>query len=164
MLPQTLLYLLHIALAAAQTNTQLPLSSVLSFTPQSIPNPPIFTLPPSDLLAVSVALCSGDSQSSLPRFFLTNDTSSGTPGSNGGKNVFEILLNQGMGNWTGPASGGGLLAVENAGQTSFEVAASNSGEPSTFSIRFPSITPATITMDLRQNIFRSSVYMNSRVH
>lgn len=133
MLPHTLLYLLHVALVAAQANTQLPLNRVLSFTPISIPNPPVFILPPSNLLAVSVAVCFGDLQSSLPRFFVTNDTSSGTPGSNGGNNVFEILLNQGMGNWTGPAGGGGLLAFENVGQTSFEVAASNNGKHPDFS-------------------------------
>jgi calcium channel MID1 len=128
MLPHALLCLLQAVLIAAQTRQQLQLNALSSFTSQSIPNPPVFSLPSSDTLAVSVALCSGDSQSSLPRFFVTNDTSVGVPGSEGGTNVFEISLDAGLGNWTGLASKGGVLAVENAGQTSFEVGVSNSGE------------------------------------
>jgi hypothetical protein len=77
------------------------------------------------VLAISIAVCS---QSSLPRFFVTNDTSLSIPGSGGGANVFEIVLNAGLGNWTGLASEGGVLAVENVDQTSFEVGVSNSGE------------------------------------
>ena len=129
MLPQTLLiFLLDAALVAAQVGKTLSLNSLALFTPQSLPNPPIFTLPSSDVLAVSVAVCSGNSQSGLPRFFVTNDTSTGTPSSNGGTNVFEILLNEGMGNWTGFGGNGGLLAVENGGKVSFEIGVTSSGE------------------------------------
>ncbi|KIM79387.1 hypothetical protein PILCRDRAFT_823657 [Piloderma croceum F 1598] len=127
MLPHALLCLLQAALITAQTRQQLSLNSLSSFSPQSLPNPPAFSLPSSDALAVSVAVCSGDLQSSLPRFFVTNDTSVGIPGSGGGTNVFEIFLDAGLGNWTGLASNGGVLAVENAGQTSFEVGVSNTG-------------------------------------
>lgn len=42
--------------------------------------------------------------------------------------MFEIVLNKGLGNWTGFANGGGILAVENAGQTSFEVGAASGSE------------------------------------
>jgi calcium channel MID1 len=128
MLPHALVWLLDAALVSAQTRQQLSLNSLSSFTPQSLPNPPAFSLPSSDVLAVSVAVCSGDSQSSLLRFFVTNDTSVGIPGSGGGKNVFEIVLDAGLGNWTGLASNGGVLAVENVDQTSFEVGTSSSGE------------------------------------
>lgn len=128
MLPQTLLCLLSAAIVAAQNRQQLSLNAVAPFTPQTLPNPPVFTLPSSDLLAVSVAVCSGDSQSGLPRFFVTNDTSAGTPGPGGGSNVFEIVLNKGLGNWTGIGANGGVLAIENAGQISFEVGLSSSGE------------------------------------
>lgn len=129
MLPQTLLiFLLDAALVAAQVGKTLSLNSLALFTPQSLPNPPIFTLPSSDVLAVSVAVCSGNSQSGLPRFFVTNDTSTGTPSSNGGTNVFEILLNEGMGNWTGFGGNGGLLAMENGGKVSFEIGVTSSGE------------------------------------
>lgn len=128
MLPKALLCLLYAALAAAQSNQQLSLNALASFTPQSLPNPPVLLLPSSDLLAVSVAVCSGDSQSSVPRFFVTNDTSIGAPGSNGGDNVFEIVLTNGLGNWTGLAGGGGVIAIESVGQTSFEIGLSNSGE------------------------------------
>lgn len=127
MLPHPLLCLLQAALVTAQARQQLSLNALSPFNPQSVPNPPAFTLPPSDVLAVSVAVCSGDSQSSLPRFFVTNDTSVGIPGSGGGANIFEIMLDAGLGNWTGLASNGGMLAVENIGQTSFEVGVSNSG-------------------------------------
>lgn len=137
MLPQTLLiFLLDVALVAAQNSQTLSLNGLASFTPQTLPNPPTFTLPSSDVLAVSVAVCSGNSQSGLPRFFVTNDTSTGTPSSNGGSNVFEIVLNEGMGNWTGFGGNGGLLAVENGGQVSFEIGVTSSGEPyfTTFSL------------------------------
>jgi len=127
MLPHALLCLLHAALVAAQAKPILSLNALSSFNPQSLPNPPAFSLPSSDVLAISVALCSGNSQSP-PRFFVTNDTSVGIPGQGGGPNVFEIVLSAGLGNWTGVASNGGVLAVENAGQTSFQVGVSNGGE------------------------------------
>jgi calcium channel MID1 len=126
MLPHALLCLLQAALIAAQTRQQLTLNSLSPFSSQSLPNPPAFSLPSSDALTVSVAICSGDLQ--LPRFFVTNDTSIGIPGSGGGINVFEIFLDAGLGNWTGLAGNGGVLAVENTGQTSFEVGVSNTGE------------------------------------
>lgn len=128
MLPPLLcLCLLSAGLIVAQTAQILTLNSVISITPSTLPNPPTFSLPTSDKLVVSIAVCSGDTTTSLPRFFVTNDTSSGTPSSSGGNNVFEITLNAGMGNWIGIGNGGGLLAVENAGQTSFEIGISNGG-------------------------------------
>lgn len=38
--------------------------------------------------------------------------------------MFEIVLDAGLGSWTGVGTVGGLLAVENAGQTSFEIGVS----------------------------------------
>lgn len=42
--------------------------------------------------------------------------------------MFEIVLESGQGNWTGVAAGGGILAVENAGQTDFEIGVSSGGK------------------------------------
>ena len=135
MLSHPLLCLLQATLVAAQARQQLSLNALSAFNPKTLPNPPAFTLPSSNVLAVSVAVCSGNSQSSLPRFFLTNDTSVGTPGPGGGANVFEIVLTAGLGNWTGVASNGGVLAVQNASQFSFEVGVSNSSASFLFLFR-----------------------------
>ncbi|KIJ67288.1 hypothetical protein HYDPIDRAFT_173886 [Hydnomerulius pinastri MD-312] len=97
----------------------LTLNSVTSFASSSLPSPALFGLPSSSQLTVSVAICS--SQASSARFFLTNSTSGNVPGPGGGRDVFEIPLDNGYGQWTGLASGGGLLSVDNIGQGSFEV-------------------------------------------
>lgn len=125
MLPETLLCLLNAALVLAQTRRELPLNSNSPFSPSSAPNPPVFSLPRSNDLSITVALCS--SGNSSPRFFVTNSSSVDTPGSSSGKDVFEIVLNGGYGNWTGPFRDGGVLAVENVGQTSFELGVSDEG-------------------------------------
>ncbi|KAJ7086140.1 stretch-activated cation channel Mid1 [Mycena belliarum] len=123
MLPPTLLLLLNAALSVAQTRQTLPIGYVVS--EKLAPNPPFFTIPTASQLAISVAMCSGTTDAALPRFFVTNSSSDASPGSSGGDNVFEIVLNQGHGNWTGTFPSGGVLGVEDAGQIPFEIGVSS---------------------------------------
>src|ERR1700733_13686338 len=118
MLPETLLCLLNALLVFAQTQQQqLALNVVSSFTSSNIPNPPLFTLPQSNSLSVTVALCTATSP---PRFFVSN--SSSTPQES------EITITDGHGTWTGPVGGNAVLYVEAApGQSSFELAVSEDG-------------------------------------
>ncbi|KAJ6570131.1 stretch-activated cation channel Mid1 [Mycena vulgaris] len=122
MLPATLVLLLNAALSVAQTRPTLSIDYVL---PERAPNPPYFTIPTASQLAISVALCSGTTDTPVPRFFVTNSSSDASPGSAGGDNVFEIILNQGHGNWTGTFPSGGVLGVEDAGQMPFEIGVSD---------------------------------------
>ncbi|GLB42783.1 putative aryl-alcohol oxidase [Lyophyllum shimeji] len=64
-------------------------------------------------------------QAAVYMFFVTNSTSSGVPGPGGGLDVFEIVVKDGYGNWTGIFVDGGVLAVENVGQASFELGISD---------------------------------------
>ncbi|KAG6917218.1 hypothetical protein DXG01_003423 [Tephrocybe rancida] len=123
MLPEALLCLLSAALAAAQSRKILSLNSNSAFSPSTTPTPAVFDLPTAANLTISVALCSATS--SLPRFFVTNSSSSGVPGSGGGIDVFEIQLTNGLGSWTGIFDDGGVLAVEDLQQTSFELGVSD---------------------------------------
>ncbi|OCH89949.1 hypothetical protein OBBRIDRAFT_777729 [Obba rivulosa] len=127
LLPQSLLCLIQVYLTLAQ-HTQLTLDNLASFSASTLPNPPTFSLPTSGNLSVSIALCSSQA-TSLPRFFLTNDSSISQPGPSdlGQPNVYEIFLDDfGLGNWTGPVNSQGVLAVSNIGQSTFEVGVSNS--------------------------------------
>lgn len=128
MLPETLLSLLNVAVVVAQSRQALSLNSVSSFNPRTLPNPPSFSLPVSSILTVSVALCSNNSAGFIPRFFVTNSSTVNNPGSSGGPDVFEVPLNGGHGNWTGVFPDGGVLAVENVANISFEVGVSDKGE------------------------------------
>ena len=123
MLPETLLCLLNVAFVFAQTRQQLSLNVISSFTPSNIPNPPLFTLPQSKNLSITVALCS---TAAVPRFFLSN-SSSAVPGSGSGPQGTEITITDGYGEWTGPVSDGSVLSVEGAGTSSFELAVSEDG-------------------------------------
>ncbi|KAG6841647.1 hypothetical protein C0991_008632 [Blastosporella zonata] len=123
MLPETLLCLLSAALAAAQSRQKLSLNSNTAFSPSNTPNPAVFTLPSAENLAISVALCSATT--SQARFFVTNSSSSGVPSSAGGTDVYEIQVTGGLGNWTGTFADGGVLAVEDVEQTSFELGVSD---------------------------------------
>ncbi|KAJ7647463.1 stretch-activated cation channel Mid1 [Roridomyces roridus] len=118
------LLLLHVARAAAQNRPLLTLDNVYS---QSAPSPPFFTLPSASQLAISVALCSGNLDTAVPRFFVTNSSSTASPGSGGGDDVFEIILSQGQGSWTGVFPSGGVVGVEGAGQMPFEIGVSQDG-------------------------------------
>lgn len=129
MLPETLLFLLNGAIALAQTRQELQLNSIASFSTANLSNLPTFELLPAQhLLTISIALCSGSLQDPLPRFFVTNSTESTdkelTTGT--GPNVFEIVLGDGFGHWTGLFFDGGALGVEtNAAQVTFEVGVSS---------------------------------------
>lgn len=124
MLPETLLCLLNAALVFAQSRQQLSLNVVSSFTPSNIPNPPLFTLPQSKNLSITVALCSGTAP---PRFFVSNSSNNSVPGSGGGPQGTEITITNGLGKWIGPIGDGGVLSVGAAGQSSFELAVSEDG-------------------------------------
>ncbi|KAJ6630945.1 stretch-activated cation channel Mid1 [Mycena sp. CBHHK59/15] len=122
MLPTALLLLLNAAIAVAQTRKLLSIDYVVS---ELAPNPSYFTIPTASQLAISVALCSGTADTAVPRFFVTNSSSDASPGSGGGGDVFEIVLNRGHGNWSGAFPSGGVLGVEDAGQMPFEIGVSN---------------------------------------
>ncbi|KAF5378079.1 hypothetical protein D9615_007626 [Tricholomella constricta] len=125
MLPETLLCLLNAGIALAQAKQQLPLNSNSQFSPSNPPNPPVFSLPTAANLTITVALCS--STNSPPKFFVTNSSSAGVPGPGGGDDVFEIAVEEGHGSWTGIFDDGGVLAVQDIGQTSFELGISDQG-------------------------------------
>ncbi|KAF7330272.1 putative acetate kinase [Mycena venus] len=123
MLPAALLLLLNAALSAAQTRTTLQTGFVTTIS--TAPNPPFFILAAADQLAVSIALCKGTTDTPGPRFFLTNSSTTASPGPDGGDNVFEIVLDQGHGSWTGTFPSGGVLGVTNVPPTmTFEIGVS----------------------------------------
>ena len=75
--------------------------------------PPLFSLPSSSQLTVSIASCSSPS-SNPPRVFVSNSSDSQLiPGPNGGADVFEVILGSlGLGNLTLDAGDTtGVLAV-----------------------------------------------------
>ncbi|KAF4565607.1 stretch-activated cation channel mid1 [Pleurotus pulmonarius] len=122
MLPEALLLLLHSSIVYAQARQPLSLNNVARI---STLNQPFFVIPSVATQAtVSVALCVAGSS---PRFFISNSSTSDSPGSAGGPDVFEIPLDEGQGSWTGGFPNGGVLGVENPGQTSFEVGLSDNG-------------------------------------
>ena len=131
MLSQTLLCFLSTVIAAAQTVREpLPLNEVISIAQST--TPPVFTIPNGPSLTITVASCSDTTGGSDQRFFLTNSNSD--PSSNpvpGGDGVVEVILNQGLGLFTGPFPNGVVLSV--SGQGSFEVGASDSGKRSRIS-------------------------------
>ena len=126
MLPQTLLCLLSAVITAAQTvRRPLLLNEVMSVAQST--TPPVFTIPNGPSLTITVASCSDSAGGSDQRFFLTNNNPdpSSDPGP-GGDGVVEIVLNQGLGLFTGPFPNGGVLSVSDQG--SFEVGVSDSGK------------------------------------
>jgi calcium channel MID1 len=129
MLPETLICLLNAALVLAQSRQQVTLNSFLSLNTQSL-SASSFLLPSADNLSVSVALCSGNIGSSTTRFFVTNASTTVDPGPQGGTDVFEINMNNGLGIFSGPFPNGGILAVDNENDEtlSFQIGASNNGK------------------------------------
>lgn len=128
MLPEALLCLLSATLAFAQARTPLALNAVAPFTSSSLPQSASFALPPSQNLALSVAICSDSTP--IPRFFISNISNSDSqdnPSSAGGPDVFEISVQNGQGNWTGIFPNGGLFAVEQNGAqgVSFQIGVSD---------------------------------------
>lgn len=128
MLPLALICLLQAQLAVSQSPVQLALNSVYTSPPFSRSGPTLFSFPTSSSnVSVSVALCAA--ASSAPRFFVSNDSNVQRPSQNdvGDMGVYEITLNDGYGEWTGPFGDGGYLAVSNAGQVPFEIGVSDEG-------------------------------------
>ncbi|KAF5376385.1 hypothetical protein D9757_008659 [Collybiopsis confluens] len=126
MLPETLICLLNAALIQA-ASVQLSLNTVISLNAQTLPSPPTFSVPAAQDLTITVAFCS--TGTSLPRFFVTNSSSVDDPGPDGGQDVFEISVDEGLGTFTGIFSDGGVLAVDADSSTSFifEIGASDNG-------------------------------------
>lgn len=122
-LPLTLLAL--ILYAADTRQQQLSLDAVTTFSSAST-----LTLPSHDgNVAISVALC-GNPGRATPRVIFTNSsTETPTDVNIGAQDVFEILIEEGVGNWTGSIGQGGRLAITGTGQTQYEVGVStNAGE------------------------------------
>ena len=120
-LPLTLLTLiLYIAETRQQQQQQLNLDTVSTFSSASTLTIPSYA---GDVV-ISVALC-GNPEGTTPQVIFTN-SSMGTPtdANVGMEDVFEILIEEGIGNWTGPIDQGGRLAITNTGQTKYEVGVS----------------------------------------
>lgn len=115
------LALLSLVLYVADTQQQqLNLDAVSTFTSAST-----LTLPSHDGdVAISVALC-GNPGGAIPRVIFTNSsTETPTDVNIGAQDVFEILIEEGVGNWTGSIGQGGRLAITDTGQTQYEVGVS----------------------------------------
>ncbi|KAK0200410.1 stretch-activated cation channel Mid1 [Desarmillaria ectypa] len=150
MFPETLWCLLNVAIVVAQTKQQLSLNTVSSFNESST-----FTLPESSSLTVSVALCS---LASSARFFVTNTSADAdNPGPNGGTDVYEILLNEGYGNFAGVFTNGGVLLAENTSEAIFEVGVSESEPMHKILTDPPSLGDTTAT----QAIIFSPVFLET---
>ncbi|KIY68283.1 hypothetical protein CYLTODRAFT_436665 [Cylindrobasidium torrendii FP15055 ss-10] len=118
-LPQSLWLLVTAALAAAQTRQTLSLEKIQAATKSQT-----FTIPAAANLTVSVAVC--DTGTS-PTFFVTNSSSNAQdPGHSAGTDIYQITLENGMGNFTGSFASGGVLSVETS-NPGYEVAVSEFG-------------------------------------
>ncbi|KAK7472238.1 stretch-activated cation channel mid1 [Stygiomarasmius scandens] len=128
MLQATLICLVNAALVLAQSRQRISLNSPSSFDTQNLTGTS-FLLPRADILSVSVALCSGNLGSSTTRFFVTNASTTDDPGPEGGIDVFELNMENGLGVFQGVFTDGGILAVDNEDNEdlSFQIGASNNG-------------------------------------
>jgi hypothetical protein len=112
----------------AQSATSLALDVPVSLS-GTTSSPSLFSLPASQNLSVSIALCA--STSSKLQFFVSNSSTIRNPGPNSGsQDVFQIPLGSGgSGSWSGVVeNGAGTLAVYNlASSDSLQVAASEHG-------------------------------------
>lgn len=131
MLPQSLLLLSGAILAAAQSRQFLQINQIASFDTQTLSRPSL-AIPqsPESQLSISVALCSASNLK--PRFFITNRGNSDSindPGPLNGPGVFEIVLRDGQGSWTGWMPSGGLIFIvsDSSSSLSFDVGVSTSG-------------------------------------
>ena len=116
------LALLSLVLYFADTRQQqqLNLDAVSRFSSASTVSLPSH----SGSVAISVALC-GTPEGTTPQVIFTN-SSTGIPteANVGMQDVFDIPIDEGLGNWTGLISEGGRLAITNTGQTQYEVGVS----------------------------------------
>lgn len=137
-LPESiLLFLLYLAFPLPQAhalsspiplNTPVPLGAVnLTST-----NPATFTLPnpsSSSFLSVSIALCSNST--TIPQFWVSNNSDSATPGPSGGTDVYQLSIDEnGMANMTLSVQGGNTVTLAVWGASSdddIEIGASDQG-------------------------------------
>jgi calcium channel MID1 len=128
MLPHGLLLLLLASLTPTQAQNVLQLDSVSEFSGNKLSSTPTFSFPSSSQLSVSIALCTNGTQT--PTFFITNNTAldGSAVASGSGDDVWEIDVENGYGNWTGPALDGGLIVGNNLGSARFQIALSTEGE------------------------------------
>ena len=126
MLPESLLCLLGAILAYSQTTQNLTVNNVTSFNTLSLPSKPSFSLPQSERLSITIALCS--KSSSIPQFFVSNSSNSATL--HDSEHTFsKIQFSSGLGSWFGRFANGGVLAIEsnNTDGVAFDIGISDSG-------------------------------------
>lgn len=126
MLPESLLCLLSAAVAYSQTTQTLPVNKVTSFNTLSLPPTSSFSLPQSEQLSITIAICS--QSSSIPRFLVSNSSDSATLLDDQGA-FSEIAFSFGLGSLIGRFANGGVLAVEsnNTDGVAFDIGISDSG-------------------------------------
>jgi calcium channel MID1 len=127
MLPESLLCLLSAALAYSQTIQNLTVNNVTSFNTLSLPSNPSFSLPQSEQLSITIALCS--KSSSIPQFFVSNSSDSATLDDPEEDPFSEIQFASGLGNWFGMFANGGVLAIksDSSDDVAFDIGISDSG-------------------------------------
>ena len=129
-LPRTLLLSLFLTLSAKAQVTNLPLNQIQSLNSGDLPNVPRWTFDKvTTSVTLSVALCATPG-STIPKFYVSNNTASNIPISMMGENVYELTIGEaGFGNVTmDSALDGGVFAVVAEGSAiQFEVALSDSG-------------------------------------
>jgi calcium channel MID1 len=129
MLPESLLLLLSAAIAYSQQTTQnLTVNNVTSFNTLSLPPNPSFSLPQSEQLSITIALCSNSF--SIPQFFVSNSSDSAALDDPDEEDTFsEILFASGLGNWFGSFANGGVLAItsNSSDGVAFDIGISDSG-------------------------------------
>ena len=121
-----------ISIVSVRCQNQIEINQVLSFTSSNLSALPlVYSLPESlEPLSISVAFCTANSSSQL-QFYVTNNTSGGTPGPASGTDVFQVTVEEnGIGTAVlQSASVGGILAIDGSpGNFSFEMLVSNNGE------------------------------------
>lgn len=127
MLPESLLCLLSAAVAYSQTTQSLTVNNIASFNTLSLPSKQSFSLPQSEQLSITIALCS--QSSSIPQFFVSNNSDSATLDDDPEDTFFEIQLSSGLGGLCGRFANGGVLAVQssNSDGVAFDIGISDSG-------------------------------------
>jgi calcium channel MID1 len=123
MLPESLLCLLSAAVAYSQTIQNLTVNNVTSFNTLNLQSTSSFSLPQSEQLSITIALCS--KSSSIPRFFVSNNSDSVTLDDPGD----EIEFSSGLGSWFGRFANGGVLAIKSieTDDVAFDIGISDSG-------------------------------------
>lgn len=106
MLPESLLCLLSPTIAYSQTIQKLTVNNVTSFNTLTLPSTSFFSLPQSENLSITIALCS--TSSSIPLFFVSNSSDNATSDDL----LDEIGLLSGLGSWSGRFANGGVLAIK----------------------------------------------------